>query len=307
MSKKDLTEQEIHTRNIITAIWSAGWQPCQIREEVYITDGQIHPRGRIAPRGKRKRADYVLYHHHIPLAIIEAKDINHGQRPVPYPVPAGAGRLDARFSPNAWGGHSTNTPIHRYGDEEEAEPMKFKIYDVEGNLQGRDWLEEHYGLMTIQSPGDGPCYRVVELRERYADSAFIAQVRNSAGEPQQGVHVIFYWDSADSLPGVGWLEKGVAGLTNQNGDVGFGMGPGAYHTPPKQGPHKAWVSGQGASEMLEGIGMIAATNHNHINAVWQWAEDEPEPDPEPEVDLAEVLEELKAIRAAVEKIAARLA
>jgi hypothetical protein len=194
-----------------------------------------------------------------------------------------------------------------YGDEEEAEFMTFKIYDVKGDLQDTDWLEEHYGPMTIQSPGERTCYRVVELREKHEDSAFIAQVRDSAGERQQGVDVVFYWDSADRLDGAGWLEQGVTGPTNENGDVGFGMGPGAYYTPPKQGPHKAWISGEGASEMLEGIGMIAATNHNHIDAVWQWIEGEPEPEPEPEVDWSDVMEELKAIRAAVEQIVAHLA
>lgn len=77
MDKKDLTEQEIRTRYIYPAIHGAGWKPAQIREEVHITDGQIHPRGKIAPRGKRKFADYVLYHHNLPLVIVEAKDNNH--------------------------------------------------------------------------------------------------------------------------------------------------------------------------------------------------------------------------------------
>ena len=54
MSKKDLNEQEIRTRYITPAIQGAGWLPRQIREEAYITDGQIHPRGRVAPRGERK-------------------------------------------------------------------------------------------------------------------------------------------------------------------------------------------------------------------------------------------------------------
>jgi len=79
MDKKDLTEQEIRTRTITPAIQSARWQPHQIREEVSITDGQIHPDGK-APRGKRKFADTVLYHHNMPLAIVEAKDNNHPRR-----------------------------------------------------------------------------------------------------------------------------------------------------------------------------------------------------------------------------------
>lgn len=77
VNKKDLTEQEIRTRYITPGIQSVGWKPSQIREEVYITDGQIHPGGQVAVRGKRKFADYVLYHHNLPLAIVEAKDNNH--------------------------------------------------------------------------------------------------------------------------------------------------------------------------------------------------------------------------------------
>ena len=72
MSKKDLTEQEIRTRYITPAIRDAKWPPNQIREEVHITNGQIHPRGQVAPRGKRKFADYVLYHHNHPLALCDA-------------------------------------------------------------------------------------------------------------------------------------------------------------------------------------------------------------------------------------------
>ena len=62
MDKKALTEQEIRTRFITPAIRRAGWTAPQIREEVYITDGQIHPDGK-APRGRRRFADYVLCYH----------------------------------------------------------------------------------------------------------------------------------------------------------------------------------------------------------------------------------------------------
>ncbi len=78
MAKKDLTEQEIRTRYITPALREAGWPLDQIREEHYLTAGQVLPRGKTALRGKRKFADYVLYHHNLPLAIIEAKDNNHG-------------------------------------------------------------------------------------------------------------------------------------------------------------------------------------------------------------------------------------
>ena len=77
MNKKDLTEQEIRTRYITPALRDAGWAANQIREELYLTDGQIHPGSKDAPRGQRTFADYVLYHHNRPLAIVEAKDNNH--------------------------------------------------------------------------------------------------------------------------------------------------------------------------------------------------------------------------------------
>ncbi|MHC5827845.1 MAG: type I restriction endonuclease, partial [Nostoc sp.] len=51
----------------------------QIREEVTLTKGRVIVRGKLASRGEQKRADYVLYHKPgVPLAVIEAKDNNHG-------------------------------------------------------------------------------------------------------------------------------------------------------------------------------------------------------------------------------------
>ncbi|MFQ5641033.1 MAG: EcoAI/FtnUII family type I restriction enzme subunit R, partial [bacterium] len=50
----------------------------QIREEVSFTDGRIYVKGNLSSRGKRKRADYILYYKpNIPIAIIEAKDNKH--------------------------------------------------------------------------------------------------------------------------------------------------------------------------------------------------------------------------------------
>ncbi len=50
----------------------------QIREEVSFTKGRIIVRGKLVSRGKRKRADYILYYKpNLPIAVIEAKDNNH--------------------------------------------------------------------------------------------------------------------------------------------------------------------------------------------------------------------------------------
>lgn len=80
MDKKKLTERDICTKYINPALQNAGWDMhSQVREEVSFTAGRIIVRGRLHTRGKRRRADYVLsYKKNIPIAIIEAKDNNHG-------------------------------------------------------------------------------------------------------------------------------------------------------------------------------------------------------------------------------------
>jgi type I restriction enzyme, R subunit len=74
-TKKELSERDICTKYIQPALEKAGWNPItQIREEVSFTDGRIYVKGNLTTRGKRKRADYILYYKpNIPIAIIEAK------------------------------------------------------------------------------------------------------------------------------------------------------------------------------------------------------------------------------------------
>jgi len=81
-NKKELSERDICTKYIQPALERAGWNPLtQIREEVSFTDGRIYVRANLSVRGKRKRADYILYYKpNIPIAIIEAKDNRHSVR-----------------------------------------------------------------------------------------------------------------------------------------------------------------------------------------------------------------------------------
>lgn len=76
MNKKDLSERDICSKFINPAIVGAGWNmKRQVREEVSFTDGRVIVQGNLYTRGKRKRADYILYYKpNIPIAIIEAKD-----------------------------------------------------------------------------------------------------------------------------------------------------------------------------------------------------------------------------------------
>ncbi|MFZ1713535.1 MAG: type I restriction endonuclease, partial [Nitrosomonas sp.] len=78
-NKTDLSERDICTKFITPALEQAGWDmQKQVREEVGFTDGRIYVKGNLTTRGKRKRADYILYYKpNIPVAIIEAKDNKH--------------------------------------------------------------------------------------------------------------------------------------------------------------------------------------------------------------------------------------
>ena len=82
IDKKSLSERDICTKFITPAIKKAGWNTqTQLLEEVSFTDGKIYVRGKLTARGKRKRADYILYYKpNIPIAIVEAKDNKHTVR-----------------------------------------------------------------------------------------------------------------------------------------------------------------------------------------------------------------------------------
>jgi type I restriction enzyme R subunit len=78
MNKKTMSEQDIRTNFITPKLQQAGWRAERMREEVHFTDGRVHVRGQLTMRGKRKRADYILYQTPTqPLAIVEAKDNTH--------------------------------------------------------------------------------------------------------------------------------------------------------------------------------------------------------------------------------------
>ncbi len=78
MSKKQLSESDICDRFISPALTHAGWENHQWRREYSFTDGRIIVRGKLVARGKKKRADYLLFHKpNMPIAIIEAKDNTH--------------------------------------------------------------------------------------------------------------------------------------------------------------------------------------------------------------------------------------
>jgi type I restriction enzyme R subunit len=78
VNKKALSESDICDRYVTPALDTAGWTTNQWRREYGFTDGKIIVRGKLVARGKRKRADYLLFYKpNLPIALIEAKDNNH--------------------------------------------------------------------------------------------------------------------------------------------------------------------------------------------------------------------------------------
>lgn len=81
VNKKALSESDICDRYVTPALDTAGWSTNQWRREYGFTDGKIIVRGKLVARGKRKRADYLLFYKpNLPIALIEAKDNNHSRR-----------------------------------------------------------------------------------------------------------------------------------------------------------------------------------------------------------------------------------
>ncbi len=77
-----MSEADTCRTYITPALVEAGWErpPHFLRQEEYFTDGRMIPvgDGEVAPRGKRKFADYLLYYQRdFKLAVVEAKEETH--------------------------------------------------------------------------------------------------------------------------------------------------------------------------------------------------------------------------------------
>jgi hypothetical protein len=178
--------------------------------------------------------------------------------------------------------------------------MEIKIYDFDHSPSDPDaptvdwdWLRDTFGDVQVKaiedkislSEGD-VVYKLDYLDARVGDANIIINVRDEDGNPVQGETVIFGWPDA---PAHGyadkpsnWTENGVPGDTNEKGDVGPGLGTGAYYSPAhgERGPHFVWIWDK-PSDYVDGLGMIAGTNHAHLNVGYRavkWSEEEPPAD-----------------------------
>jgi len=93
----DYSEDDISAKYITPALARAGWDEAQIRRQYSYAPGRVIVRGKMSLRGKPKRVDFLLFHQHLPLAVIEVKraqfSLGHGlQQALGY-----ATALDAPF------------------------------------------------------------------------------------------------------------------------------------------------------------------------------------------------------------------
>jgi len=168
--------------------------------------------------------------------------------------------------------------------------MSVRVIDLEGKERDFEYAETKYGVAFRRAkvaPGQKG-YRLMELWEKTGHSSLITQVLDENGQPMADVDVAFYWPDAPDPPDPptevyphDWYRNFKHGLTNVNGDVGPGMGTGAYHGEGEGGPHAVWVRDPNIpSDICEKLGMLAGTFHDHLDQKFKLTEGGQEPMPE---------------------------
>lgn len=148
--------------------------------------------------------------------------------------------------------------------------MTITVIDWQGKERDLDYLHFKYGPFVI-TPIEGPGWKIWKLVERADgdfDPAVLLKQEDKWVAPRADASLIV---GAEPGVTVAWAWPGgqVVGVTNAEGIVGFAMGRGAYYWPGKgeKGPHSFWIVDE-PSDRFDGAGMVAATNHYHIDAYY---------------------------------------
>ncbi|MFC2046133.1 hypothetical protein ACFLTC_01250 [Chloroflexota bacterium] len=154
-----------------------------------------------------------------------------------------------------------------------------KVFDGQGQERDWDWLVANFGAVNLEraeEAEDQPhAFRIVKLYDTDGPAAMVVNVVDQDDSPLEGVQVVRHWPNAPDLPDWPsptsiWHDEGVFGPTNENGDIGFGMGGGEYYTVPNGGPCAVWVADQaGPSDLLSGLGMLDKTVHRHLDVTFR--------------------------------------
>jgi hypothetical protein len=160
-------------------------------------------------------------------------------------------------------------------------------------------------------------WRITALREkRNAPAALVVRAMHESGSPLELKNVAFYWPDADQDPNAGPADgvlegmvpnRCVRGTTNAEGDVGFGMGPGAYYYVDRGeiGPHAVWMYGtETRSDLILGLGMLPGTNHDHFDVEFtRFDAEEPPPEPPgPDLPPGSYVIKIPAIEIVIQRI-----
>lgn len=154
-----------------------------------------------------------------------------------------------------------------------------KIYDPQGSEQDWDWLVATFGGVKLEraetAKEPGQVFRIVQLQVVEETVIQRILVLDRDGNPLAGMRVVRAWPDAPTLPGWSppaslWHERGVYGVTNATGEIGFGMGFGDTYTPPSAGASAVWVAEDvGPSDLIDGLGMLAGERRRHLDVTFQ--------------------------------------
>lgn len=173
--------------------------------------------------------------------------------------------------------------------ENGGQEMEIEVLDRDYQPKTLAWAKAEYGIdFTQPQVAEGElAYFLVGLYEKTGESSHITKVVDAQGNPLEGEDVTFYWPSSPDPPDpptelypTDHRQNFTHGLTNENGDIGPGMGTGAYISKGECGPHEVWVRHPTTfSVHVKCIGMLGSTNHDHLNLKIQLRPAEGEPLP----------------------------
>jgi len=130
------------------------------------------------------------------------------------------------------------------------------------------------------APAGSLVWRCVGFYLRTGAAVFIPKFNDQGGFSADGVLVVHSWPGASVLAGEVAVtpdytgRHGVAGLTNGNGDVGFGYSGGMVYTD-KQGVGVIWplcpthLPEPKFADCAKGLGWFGGTDHLTVNPVFQ--------------------------------------
>jgi hypothetical protein len=143
------------------------------------------------------------------------------------------------------------------------------------------WVaSEHGSTLTRTTDTSATFYRLVAFVEREGPSNIDVLVVGPDASPLTGIPVAFYYSTApETSRSDEWYPVKVTGTTGTDGIAGFAIGTGAYYGCGEGGPHAIWVSEPGPagdttvpSDLADHLGMIAGTNHRHLELIFQRVE-----------------------------------